>query len=91
MLACGRADQARGPQLAGVGHQGSAICIALSKHQRPIGNVVEEIADLSLDHRSFLFDDQQLAKMLGLARKGVQELIAKQQSVLKALTSKSSA
>lgn len=29
-----------------------------------------------------VFDDQQLAKMLGLARKGVQELIAKQQAVL---------
>jgi len=29
-----------------------------------------------------VFDDQQLAKMLSLARKGVQELIAKQQAVL---------
>jgi ribonuclease PH len=33
-----------------------------------------------------VFDDQQLAKMLGLARKGVQELIEKQRSVLKSLT-----
>src|SRR5579884_2518730 len=32
-----------------------------------------------------VFDDQQLAKMLGLAKKGVQELIGKQQAVLKAL------
>jgi len=35
-----------------------------------------------------VFDDQQLAKMLALARKGVQELIAAQQSVLKGLTVK---
>jgi len=35
-----------------------------------------------------VFDDQQLAKMLGMARAGVQELIAKQQSVLSALTHK---
>lgn len=35
-----------------------------------------------------VFDDQQLAKMLSLARKGVQELIAKQQATLKALTLK---
>ena len=32
-----------------------------------------------------VFDDQQLAKMLGFARKGVQELIEKQREVLKAL------
>ncbi len=32
-----------------------------------------------------VFDDQQLAKMLGLAKKGVQELIGKQQAVLKGL------
>ena len=35
------------------------------------------------EHR--VFDDQQLAKMLGFARKGVQELIEKQREVLKAL------
>jgi len=33
-----------------------------------------------------VFDDQQLAKMLALAKQGVQTLIAKQQAVLKALT-----
>jgi ribonuclease PH len=33
-----------------------------------------------------VFDDAQLAKMLALARKGVQELIAKQQLVLSGLT-----
>jgi ribonuclease PH len=33
-----------------------------------------------------VFDDQQLAKMLSLARHGVQHLIAKQQAVLSALT-----
>jgi len=35
-----------------------------------------------------VFDDQQLAKMLSLARKGVQELIAKQQAVLTGITIK---
>ena len=35
-----------------------------------------------------VFDDAQLAKMLGLARKGVQELIEKQRAVLNALTLK---
>ena len=33
-----------------------------------------------------VFDDQQLARMLALARQGVQYLIAKQQAVLSALT-----
>jgi ribonuclease PH len=33
-----------------------------------------------------VFDDEQLAKMLGLARKGVQELIASQQKLLNRLT-----
>ena len=33
-----------------------------------------------------VFDDAQLAKMLGLARKGVQELIASQQKLLSGLT-----
>src|ERR1041384_2571403 len=33
-----------------------------------------------------VFDDQQLSKMLGLARQGVQSLIAKQQGILKQLT-----
>jgi ribonuclease PH len=33
-----------------------------------------------------VFDDQQLQKMLSLARQGVQQLIAKQQAVLSALT-----
>jgi len=33
-----------------------------------------------------VFDDEQLAKMLGLARKGVQELIASQQKLLNGLT-----
>ena len=35
-----------------------------------------------------VFDDQQLRKMLELAREGVKQLIAKQQSVLNALTLK---
>ena len=35
-----------------------------------------------------VFDDQQLAKMIGYARQGVHSLIAKQQAVLKALTIK---
>ncbi|HTT24606.1 MAG TPA: ribonuclease PH [Candidatus Sulfotelmatobacter sp.] len=35
-----------------------------------------------------IFDDQQLAKMLSLAKKGVQELIAKQRAVLSGLTLK---
>jgi len=35
-----------------------------------------------------VFDDQQLAKMLSLARKGVQELIAKQQATLSGITIK---
>ena len=33
-----------------------------------------------------VFDDAQLAKMLGLARQGVQQLIAKQQAVLSKMT-----
>jgi hypothetical protein len=33
-----------------------------------------------------VFDDQQLAKMLALAKQGVHSLIAKQQSVLSGLT-----
>jgi ribonuclease PH len=33
-----------------------------------------------------VFDDVQFAKMLGLARQGVQALIAKQQAVLSRLT-----
>src|SRR3974390_3470569 len=33
-----------------------------------------------------VFDDQQLSKMLGMARGGVEQLIAKQQAVLNALT-----
>jgi ribonuclease PH len=33
-----------------------------------------------------VFDDMQFAKMLGLARQGVQALIAKQQAVLSRLT-----
>jgi ribonuclease PH len=33
-----------------------------------------------------VFDDMQFAKMLGLARQGVQSLIAKQQAVLSRLT-----
>jgi len=35
-----------------------------------------------------VFDDAQLANMLGLARKGVQELIASQQKLLNGLTLK---
>jgi len=35
-----------------------------------------------------VFDDQQLAKMLALAKKGVQELIAKQRAVLGGLSLK---
>jgi len=42
------------------------------------GKMVEVQA--TAEHR--VFDDQQLAKMLGLARKGVQELIAQQQAAL---------
>ena len=38
------------------------------------------------EHR--VFDDQQLSKMLSLARKGVHELIEKQRAVLHALTLK---
>src|SRR5215467_3591148 len=33
-----------------------------------------------------VFDDQQLSKMLGMARRGVEQLISKQQAVLNALT-----
>jgi hypothetical protein len=33
-----------------------------------------------------VFDEQQLGKMIGLARQGVQSLIAKQQAVLSKLT-----
>ena len=46
------------------------------------GKMVEVQA--TAEHR--VFDDQQLAKMLELARKGVEELITKQHSVLKSLT-----
>jgi ribonuclease PH len=48
------------------------------------GKMVEVQA--TAEHR--VFDDAQLAKMLGLARKGVQELIEKQRAVLHALTLK---
>lgn len=51
------------------------------------GKMVEVQA--TAEHK--VFDDVQLAKMLSLARKGVQELIARQQALLKSLTSKSSA
>jgi len=33
-----------------------------------------------------VFDDAQLAKMISLARRGVQDLIAKQQALLEKLT-----
>ena len=46
------------------------------------GKMVEVQA--TAEHR--VFDDQQLAKMLELARKGVKELIARQQEPLKSLT-----
>jgi ribonuclease PH len=46
------------------------------------GKMVELQA--TAEHQSF--DDAQLAKMLGLARKGVQELIASQQKLLNRLT-----
>ena len=46
------------------------------------GKMVEVQA--TAEHR--VFDDQQLAKMLELARKGVKELIARQQEELKSLT-----
>jgi ribonuclease PH len=49
------------------------------------GKMVEVQA--TAEHR--VFDDQQLAKMLDLARKGVQELIAKQRTVLTGLMSNS--
>jgi ribonuclease PH len=45
------------------------------------GKMVELQA--TAEHR--VFDDAQLEKMLGLARKGVQELIAKQQKLLNGL------
>ena len=45
------------------------------------GKMVELQA--TAEHR--VFDDQQLAKMLGLAKKGVQELIGKQREVLSGL------
>jgi ribonuclease PH len=48
------------------------------------GNMVELQA--TAEHQ--VFDDAQLAKMLGLARKGVQELIASQQKLLNGLTLK---
>jgi len=48
------------------------------------GKMVEVQA--TAEHR--VFDDQQLSKMLSLARKGVQELIEKQRAVLHALTLK---
>jgi ribonuclease PH len=48
------------------------------------GKMVELQA--TAEHR--VFDDQQLAKMLELARKGVRELIEKQRAVLRTLTLK---
>jgi len=48
------------------------------------GKMVEVQA--TAEHR--VFDDQQLSKMLSLARKGVQELIEKQRALLHALTLK---
>ncbi len=48
------------------------------------GNKMVEV-QATAEHQ--VFDDQQLSKMLALARQGVQELIARQQSVLSALSS----
>jgi len=47
------------------------------------GNKMVEV-QATAEHQ--IFDDQQLSKMLALARRGVEELIAKQQSVLNALS-----
>jgi ribonuclease PH len=45
-----------------------------------------KIVELQATAEHEVFDDAQLAKMLGLARKGVQELIANQQKLLNGLT-----
>src|SRR5580693_6461122 len=45
-----------------------------------------KIVELQATAEHQVFDDAQLAKMLGLARKGVQELIANQQKLLNGLT-----
>jgi ribonuclease PH len=45
-----------------------------------------KIVELQATAEHQVFDDTQLAKMMGFARQGVQELIIKQQSVLSALS-----
>ena len=61
-------DQPLGGQLAGAGHEGAPVRVALAAHRGRAAGLVEDGPDLLLDERALLLDDQDLVARVGQRR-----------------------